>query len=354
MKNHFLLIVAFSFLFVLPAFAEAVFSDVQQYRYSEAVGYLYEQGIVEGYEDGSYRPDATINRAEFMKIVMAERYADELENASSGCFSDVHSEWFAGYVCLGKAKGIIDGYDDGTFKPEQTISFVEVAKILSNVYALEQGDDGENWYEKYVHALQNKAYIPSSVGSLSQSVTRGEMAELIWRIKEEKTGQDSTDLIVEPVVVNAADYPGWQVYEGSDFRFYHPGWYQGEKWGWDILSEEKDYIDNLSTPNYMAVDTYMAVYSVSGTNLSTSVWFEHPLVSSEKLTINGLQTLKRHYRAPRGTVVNGRTTGENENIVVYTYLVNGHVVVLQYFNAHGTENKDADVFETIANSFGLK
>ena len=330
------------------------FVDVQKHKYETAIDYLREKGIVQGYDDGSYKPDITINRAEFMKIVMGEKYGEELTADQADCFEDVGKEWYAPYVCLGKTKGVVSGYGNGYFKPGDHISFVEAAKILANVYGLDLGDEGSHWYEKYVHALQSDGYIPSSIGELSKPITRAEMAELIWRIKEQVKDQAHAELILEPIKVNEGDFAGWQVYDGDDFQFFHPGWYQGEKWGRVILSEEKDYIDNLHVQNYMAVDTYMNVYDVSGSDLATDVWFEHPLVSSAEVTINGVKGLRRHFRAPRGTMVNGRTTGENENILVYSFPVNGRVVVLQYFNAHGTENKDVEVFEKIASSFSLK
>lgn len=101
----------------------------------------------------------------------------------------------------------------------------------------------------------------------------------------------------------------------------------------------------------MDVDSYLSVYTVSGSDLNTTVWSGHPLVSSQELTINGVPALKRHYRAPSGTVVNGRTTGENENITIYTYQLNGKVAVLQYFNAYGSENYGVETFYKIAGSF---
>lgn len=69
------------------------------------------------------------------------------------------------------------------------------------------------------------------------------------------------------------------------------------------------------------------------------------------MTINGIKVLKRRYRAPRGTLVNGRAVGENENITIYTYQLGDKVAALHYFNAHGQENKDVEVFYKIAESF---
>ena len=251
-------------------------------------------------------------------------------------------------------KGIVSGYPDGTFKPANNINFVEAAKILAEAYSLDTTSGG-TWYEGYVKALQSDNYIPPTINRLDKPVSRAEMAELIWRIKEQKKDKSSIELIHEPISVNSGDYTGWATYNGDGFSFNHPNWYKGFKWGWDLLTDEKDFIDNINVPNYMDVDSYLSVYAVSGSNLHTSVWFDHPLVSSTELTINGVPALKRHYRAPRGTVVNGRTTGENENITIYTYrLSNGKVAVLQYFNAYGKENYNVGTFYKIAESFAVR
>jgi hypothetical protein len=327
------------------------FADVSTHDYVTAIDYLKDKAIVSGYDDGTFKPDNPINRAEFMKIVMEAKFSADLSvGVEQYCFFDVHDAWYAPYICLGKVKGIVGGYSDGTFKPAQYISFVEAAKILSEVYSLNVVSGGA-WYEGYVKALQSDNYIPSTIGQLDKSITRAEMAELIWRIKEQKTDQASVDLISEPITVSSGDYAGWATYNGDGFAFNHPNWYQGVKWGWDLLTDEKDFIDNINVPNYMAVDSYISIYTAGGSDLNTTVWFDHPLVSSQELTINGVPALKRHYRAPRGTVVNGRTTGENENITIYTYRIDGKVAVLQYFNAYGTENYNVETFYQIAESF---
>lgn len=330
-------------------------NDVSAHRYKTAVQYLLNKNIAQGYNDGTFKPDNTINRAEFMKIVVGAKYSADYISVSArrNCFSDVRTDWYAPYVCIAKDEGVVGGYSDGTFKPSRNISFVEAAKILAEVYGLEV-TKGSNWYTGYVKALQEENYIPSTVSTLEKPITRAEMAELIWRIKEQKKDQASSMLIQGDVVMESGAYTGWKKYTGNGFSFYHPNWYQGVKWGWDILTEELDFYQNLNTPNYMDVDTYLNVYTVAGSNLNTTVWFDHPLVSSQEMTINGVKVLKRHFRAPRGTVVNGRTTGENENITIYTYQLSGKVAVLHYFNAHGTENKDVDVFYKITESFQVE
>jgi len=84
----------------------------------DAVISLYEWGTINGYPDGTFKPDNEINRAEFLKILVGSgdeglAYADELESSQSGCFTDVGEEWFAAYVCAGKSSTIITKpYDD--------------------------------------------------------------------------------------------------------------------------------------------------------------------------------------------------------------------------------------------------
>lgn len=330
----------------------AFFGDVSSSHSNyDAIEYVQSEGIVVGYEDGTYKPDQPINRAEFTKIIIEATYDDsEIDDCTpSKDFSDLKTtDWYEKYVCVAANNGIIDGYDDGTFKGGDEINFVEAAKIIVTGFGLNY-EEGEQWYEGYVNVLQDNNYIPSAITSLSKQITRGEMAEMIWRISVEETGKSSSILItekVEPIKPDSSDYPGWVTYNADGFAFYHPSWHVGTKWGYDTLSPEYDFIFGDKD----GVDAYVHAYTAAGSNLNTSVWFDHPFVESENLTINGLETLMRHYRAPRGTVVNGRTTGENENIYVYTYKIDGKVAVLQYFNAYGTENKNVDIFFDMAES----
>jgi hypothetical protein len=180
----------------VTAQAKDTFSDSGQHLYKAAISYLREANVVEGYDDGTFRPDNTINRAEFMKIVIAAKYNWEYINLSrsGNCFTDVGSEWFAPYICMAKNEGIVGGYPDGSFGPSRNISFVEAAKILAEVYGLEL-TKGDNWYEGYVKALQENNYIPGTVSTLEKPITRAEMAELIWRIKMQKRDQSHSTLI---------------------------------------------------------------------------------------------------------------------------------------------------------------
>jgi uncharacterized secreted protein with C-terminal beta-propeller domain len=164
-----------------------IFSDVtSETQYSEAIKYLKDQKVVQGYPDGTFAPTSNINRAEFTKILVGA--VSDGTPAGSDCFPDVKSDWYAPYVCTAKKLGLIEGYPDGTFKPSEPINFAEAAKIIANAFNIQLGeDDPSAWFKKYITALQREKAIPLSVEYLDEKITRDEMSEIIWRIKADKT-----------------------------------------------------------------------------------------------------------------------------------------------------------------------
>jgi len=183
--------------------------DINGHLYESAIRYLDENGIIEGYPDGSYKPDQTINRAEFTKIIVGAKLGSNPTSYASNCFPDVKSsDWFASYVCYAKQAGIIAGYPDGYFRPANTINLVEAAKILVNTLEVEKPDtESALWYREYIEALQNNSYIPNTFQALDDAVSRAEMAELIWRIRENIQNKTFTQFeFVEPPSGSAGPY----------------------------------------------------------------------------------------------------------------------------------------------------
>lgn len=108
------------------------FSDVSSGAwYAQSVDYLVSIGIITGYSDGTFKPDQTITRAEFATI--ASRF-DALADSSGNAFGDVPgSHWAVSYINSAYAKGWINGYPDGTFKPDNSITRAEVVKIVNTM-----------------------------------------------------------------------------------------------------------------------------------------------------------------------------------------------------------------------------
>ena len=198
MKKLSLILIGFMLLPMLAQAQSDVFTDVYSMHVNtDAIEYLEDNKIVQGYDDGTFKPENRINRAEFTKIIVEARYDDaEIDeciakntgsNWSYVYFPDVpKTEWFAKYVCMAKAGGIIDGYPDGTFKPANNINFAEASKIIaeSQDVAVDTAGTNNEWFAGYVKGLENKKAIPSSVQFFDKDITRGEMAETIWRLKE--------------------------------------------------------------------------------------------------------------------------------------------------------------------------
>jgi hypothetical protein len=107
------------------------FSDVEQGKwYSQAIAYLASQGIVAGYPDGTFRPDQPITRAEFAKMVAG---FDELDETSRNSFSDTEGHWAAGFISSAAAKGWVSGYPDGTFQPEGGTTRAEAVTVINRM-----------------------------------------------------------------------------------------------------------------------------------------------------------------------------------------------------------------------------
>lgn len=189
------LLKSFTFLSAEPNFDginKAGFSDVAtSHRNHKAIARLRDLEMIRGYSDGSFKPDNTINRAEFIKIMTSEPFvpADELARCTTSVFPDVPTDaWFTQHVCVGKARGMIGGYPDGTFRPSKTISFVEAAKIIVSFFNEVQDEEGE-WYRPFVRGLERKRAIPITIHALSSSVSRGEMSEMIYRLYDNIEGE---------------------------------------------------------------------------------------------------------------------------------------------------------------------
>lgn len=98
--------------------------------YNNAVSTLTRAGILDGYEDGSFRPNASITRAEFTKIAVS--FFKHVGGASANPFSDVpESAWYAEFVKAAAELGLIDGYEDGTFRPNAPITRAEACTIVN-------------------------------------------------------------------------------------------------------------------------------------------------------------------------------------------------------------------------------
>ncbi len=184
MLNRFYFIVALLTVSLVSA-ASGPFNDINwDNPQAFAINYLKQQRIVQGYSDGTFKPNRLINRAELVKILIERNYeASVIANCRDNFFKDVKStDWFQPHLCVAYKNKLIKGYSDGTFKPAQNINFVEASKIIYLSYG--QTDQTTTpWYKPYVVFLHQEKVIPESLKKLDQKINRGQMAEIIYRLR---------------------------------------------------------------------------------------------------------------------------------------------------------------------------
>ncbi|MEK9160211.1 MAG: S-layer homology domain-containing protein [Patescibacteria group bacterium] len=192
------------------------FSDVSGHNNKEAIDYLYDLGVVEGYNDGTYRPNNTINRAEFVKILTEIEYPNEA--TGDGCFSDMSSEWYVKYVCYAERHGIVDGYSDGTFRPGNQINLAEALKIVLETYEFDICTTCyEIWYESYYWKAYPLGLLSDISTVISHEVTRGEMAQLIYNVETYLTSEYEDEELTFDDSVNVDSIPNVAILEfGED------------------------------------------------------------------------------------------------------------------------------------------
>lgn len=225
-----------------------------QDEYDEAVEYLLDNDIADGYDDGDFRGYKNINRAEFTKIIMlATQDEDDIEG--NDCFYDVHREWFADYVCTAQDEDIVEGYPDGTFRPGQFISLAEAASIITKAYDGDTDEYGE-WYMPYIDQLDDWDALPPTMNSVHSPLTREQMAYIIWKVEEGDEDDDDDEDEDEEIDVSI-DASADEVATGETVTF--------------TIELENNSDDDLETDVEVHVDEGLDVRSAEDADARTSL-----------------------------------------------------------------------------------
>ena len=137
MKRVLSLILAISMVMSMFTFSFAGTSlkDVNGTEYQAAVEALVELGIVNGYEDGTYRPEQNVSRAEMAKLLVIAAGLEAAAELNEGAtrFADVNGGWASGYINVAAEYGYIMGDPDGNFRPDDTVSYAEAVTMAIRV-----------------------------------------------------------------------------------------------------------------------------------------------------------------------------------------------------------------------------
>ncbi len=190
-------ILGFFFFMGFPLLVRsATFSDVPEGTpFSMAIETLKSKGVIKGYDDGTFKPDQPIKRAEAVKILLSAAGKD-LSSSIDIDFSDVgENDWFYSYVRKAVQDKIVAGYSDGTFKPGNNMKVAESLKIVPLSFGVTVGESvGEDvypdvpkdlWFAPYAAytKLKNVSWSLDD-GNLhgEREITRGEFAEMVFRM----------------------------------------------------------------------------------------------------------------------------------------------------------------------------
>lgn len=180
-------------LLTVPAGAAVTkFSDVSDSYTATAVETLRLMGVLDGYGDGTFRPDTVLNRAQFCKMaVYAMDGSGELGRYSTvTIFPDVKpSHWASAYINMAAKKGVIAGFADGKFKPNQTVTAGQAVTILMRGLGYKDENMGGVWPQGYMAEAQTCGLLKSTgITSAYSALTRGQAAKLFLNLFEAKRG----------------------------------------------------------------------------------------------------------------------------------------------------------------------
>jgi rare lipoprotein A len=194
----------------------AVFTDVDLgHPEYVALKYLKEKGIISGYNDGSFKPDNFINRVEALKIILeanklinqeyinanslgGEDYKSNIDLVS---FTDIFkAQWYFPYLKKAVESGVVEGYEDGSFKPTKTINRAESFKMVMESDAINFGEVLEppfadvsinDWFAKYFNEAKLRQIVYFTMNNTvnpGRELTRSRFAELVYRYLKSKEG----------------------------------------------------------------------------------------------------------------------------------------------------------------------
>ncbi len=168
------------------------YDDVaENQEYYTAIVAMTEAGVVSGYEDGSFQPLKEVSRVEALKMILEATGHDKDDAGTDNApFDDMDLDaWYAPYVDYAYQEEILTGDDEGTLRPDASVNRVEALKML--ILAADKtselpGVSNDMWYISYLeYAVENALLVPDSSGDYQPEalLSRGELCELLYRFQ---------------------------------------------------------------------------------------------------------------------------------------------------------------------------
>lgn len=186
--------------------AASSLKDIKNTKYEDSVDTLITLGLVSGYpEDNTYRPEKAVTRAEMAKLMVValgqEGNVTAVGNKTTK-FKDMKGHWAYAYVNLASELGVINGYPNGNFGPNNTVSYAEATAMILRALDYESvvAKSTEAWPNNYINQAK-KLSLYSSVGTVNSNdgAKRGNVAIMLWNMLRTgvatPVGQNSSGVI---------------------------------------------------------------------------------------------------------------------------------------------------------------
>ena len=183
-KKVLALVLAFACAFTM--FAGAAFTDSADIKTGEAVDMLVALGVIDGYADGSFKPEGTVTRAEMAKmiyVIRTGRSDASAYNDDKTTFTDIGDHWARGYIKYCQSLGIIAGKSTTKFDPNGKVTTAEAAKMLLvtlGYNAQKAGLEGTTWSQKTVALADENGLLKDVVCGTSAAAPRQYAAQLMY------------------------------------------------------------------------------------------------------------------------------------------------------------------------------
>ncbi|MEO2202757.1 glycoside hydrolase family 3 N-terminal domain-containing protein [Paenibacillus pabuli] len=177
------------------ASAEERFNDLQYSKWAEdGIEYMAKRGTVAGYGNGKFKPAGLVTRGQAVTFLVRELYPEQLEKPAEGTtYSDVpKTHPFDKEIAIAAKNGLASGFPDGSFRPDAPLSRAETAAFLTRAYSLSEGKQTANWSDAEKHWAAAPILVMSSNGLVggysdgtyrpNQTVTRAEYAVFMSRV----------------------------------------------------------------------------------------------------------------------------------------------------------------------------
>jgi hypothetical protein len=169
------------------------FKDIDRTTYyGQAIHYLAHRQYLNGYDDGTFRADLPVNRAETAKMLLLAAELPILELRNAKIFTDIEEgAWYEAPLLSAVEYGLLNGYADGTIKPEKPINRAEFVKVLTTTFELEEylpysykDVPTYEWYNRYVGIAEKYNLFLYDTDSLSPAapVSRAEASWALYQL----------------------------------------------------------------------------------------------------------------------------------------------------------------------------